>query len=118
MPSQHNDGNKENSCIEKFLADARQSIGDLVCEDRQERGASDARPDAGGDPSAAARNTLCHCKHDTDDNAGFDHFPEYNNQCAKHESLLTARSGNLRSCLRGNRQRTGTALLRADELAL
>ena len=102
VPHQHDHRRAEHARIEQFLARAFEGIGDRLREQRDHAGAQHPQADAESDPGASIGHTAGRREHDADDQAGFDGFPENDDECAKHAAI--PRSRRLWRCPHGTRR--------------
>ena len=89
VPGEHRHREKQDGGVEQFLAIALEQGRQFAGESRDQTGAQYARQHAAGDRPAAPGHALGGGQHDADDQTGFDHFAEDDEQRGQHYSAIT-----------------------------
>ena len=95
-------GGAEHAGIEQFLARAFERVGDGLGKQGDDAGAERTEEHAGCNPVSAAADAAGRGQHDADDQTGFDHLAEDDDERAEHVAIPRLRR--LWRCPRGSRR--------------
>jgi hypothetical protein len=87
VPSEHDDGDPEDSRIEQLLAGPGKSRRQCSREPSHERSAEHTAEHTAADPRTAMTDPARDREHDADDQAGLEHFTKDNDQRGEHRRL-------------------------------
>jgi hypothetical protein len=84
VPGQHHHRDRQDERIEQFLPHAGEQVRQSPGKGRDDAGRQHARKHAAADPKIALRHRARNSEHDADDQAGFEHFAENDDQRGDH----------------------------------
>ena len=84
VPGQHHHGDAENGGVEQFLPHAGKELRQRAGKGGDDAGSENARQHATADPTIAVRDRAGHREHDADDQSGFEHLAEDDDECGEH----------------------------------